>query len=100
MEAIVSKDDSAYGKALEVMDRAFHADPTARWYHAEKPELFATEHQRYVGLCARAALENGRVYATPTFDGAAIWYGPGGGVDDTAYNAFKNSVFFQIVWID
>ena len=74
---------------LSVMDRAFYDDPTVRWYHSDSPDTFALEHHLYVQLCAKAAFNHGGVQATSEYDGAAIWYPPGGGVSDADYDAFK-----------
>lgn len=71
------------------MDRSFYDDPTVRWYHADTPETFALEHHLYVKLCAEAAFDHSGVHVTSAYDGAAVWYPPGGGVSDADYEAFK-----------
>ena len=76
-------------QVLSVMDRAFFDDPTVRWYHSDSPDTFALEHHQYVQLCAEAAFDHDGVHATSRYEGAAIWYPPGGGVSDADYEAFK-----------
>jgi GNAT superfamily N-acetyltransferase len=78
---------------LTVMDKAFVDDPTVLWV-SDLPEVFANEHHRYVQMCAEPAFDHGGVHATTKFDGAAIWYPPGVGVSDSAYQSFKETVRF------
>lgn len=76
-----------------VMDKAFADDPTVLWV-SDLPEVFEAEHHRYVAMCADPAFDAGGVHATPGFEGAAIWYPPGVGVNDNTYEAFKATVRF------
>ena len=75
------------------MDKAFASDPTVLWV-SESPEVFASEHHRYVQMCAEPAFDHGGVHATSGFEGAAIWYPPGVGVSDADYESFKETVQF------
>jgi GNAT superfamily N-acetyltransferase len=76
-----------------VMDKAFADDPTVLWYSG-LPKVFASEHHRYVQMCAEPAFDHGGVHATNGFDGAAIWYPPGIGVSDIDYEDFNKTVRF------
>ena len=73
------------------MDNGFGDDPTVQWI-ADTPELFASEHHRYVQLCAEPAFDHGGVHATVGFEGAAIWFPPGIGISETDYEKFKKTV--------
>ncbi len=75
------------------MDRAFADDPTVLWV-SEDPEVFASEHHRYVQMCAEPAFDHEGVHATAGFEGAAIWYPPGIGVSDEDFEAFTRTVRF------
>ena len=75
------------------MDKAFASDPTVLRV-SESPEVFASEHHRYVQMCAEPAFDHGGVHATSGFEGAAIWYPPGVGVSDADYESFKETVQF------
>lgn len=76
-----------------IMDKAFADDPTVMWY-SDAPEVQATEHHRYVQLCAEPAFDLGGVHATADFKGAAIWYPPSIGVADADYEEFKKTLCF------
>lgn len=76
-----------------VMDKAFVGDPTVLWV-SELPEVFASEHHRYVQMCAEPAFDHGGVHATANFEGAAIWYPPSIEVSDVDYENFRKIVRF------
>jgi hypothetical protein len=73
-----------------VMDKAFADDPTVLRY-SDAPEVQASEHHRYVELCAEPVFDLRGVHAIADFKGAAIRYPPGGGVVDADYEEFKQT---------
>ncbi len=75
------------------MDKAFVDDPTVTWVSL-LPEVFESEHHRYVAMCAEPAFAANTVYASNNFEAAAIWYPPGVAVHDDDYECFKQSVRF------
>lgn len=71
-----------------VMDRAFRNDPSVDFVLGDIPGGFEREHHLYVALCAAPAFDSDGVHLMADGTGAAIWYPPGVGVSDAAWEAF------------
>jgi len=72
--------------AVEVVVRAFAADPAARWIYPE-PERYFASFPLFVRAFAGRAFEHGTAYTADAFRGAALWLPPGIGPDEAALDA-------------
>ena len=87
-----------------IMDKGFHSDPTVIWASSTEKD-FLSLHHKFVEVCARPAFERGCVHALSDFAGAAIWYPPGVGIDEselatvfkTASRPERIEEFFQLL---
>lgn len=75
---------SDLSRVVEVLDRGFAADPTARWALPTREEFDAL-HPQLVALWVQPALPMGAVHVCPDFAGAAVWYPPGAEMDGEAF---------------
>jgi GNAT superfamily N-acetyltransferase len=76
---------------VEVMDRGFSADPTVRWVLPTLEE-FTAVHHKFVEFWAEPAFGPSGVHVCADLSGAAIWYAPGVGFDETAFSRLSKLV--------
>jgi GNAT superfamily N-acetyltransferase len=87
-DAIFAVQRAEFAQVASLMDRAFSADPIARWVLADH---FGAEHHRFVRLCAEPAFDLDAVHAVTGFTGAAIWHPPDVGFDEHAVQDWARS---------
>lgn len=66
---------------------AFSADPLVRWMYPD-PYRYLQHFADLLRMLAHVALEQGAVYYTEDFSGAAIWLAPGAEADEDAFRLF------------
>lgn len=70
-------------RAVATIVLAFSTDPMSRW-SVPDPSVFLANFPDIVHAFAGSAFEDGTVYATDDYSGAAIWLGPGRTSDQDA----------------
>jgi ribosomal protein S18 acetylase RimI-like enzyme len=71
---------------VNILVRAFSADPVARWIYPDCQQ-YAANFPNFVKAFAGAAFDHGSAHCVEDFTGAAIWLPPGVHADDKALAA-------------
>ncbi|MEE2777063.1 MAG: GNAT family N-acetyltransferase [Acidobacteriota bacterium] len=78
---VIDVPEDGHDRAIQALTAAFIADPLMRWMFPEAAD-YLEYFPRLVRVFVGPAFEQGAAHATPGFEGAAIWYAPGGGPDE------------------
>jgi ribosomal protein S18 acetylase RimI-like enzyme len=71
---------------VNILVRAFSADPVARWIYPDSQQ-YAANFPNFVKAFAGAAFDHGSAHCVEDFSGAAIWLPPGVHANDKALAA-------------
>jgi len=74
--SIITVSPSDERRAVDVIVRAFCADPAARWLYPDLDQYLAG-FPEFVRAFGGRAVEHGTAYAVDGFRGAALWLPPG-----------------------